>query len=49
MFESRADEIVQNVRELSRLDPEYGSVSCEFCSRCFYGSLMSPVSVLLFP
>ena len=26
MFESRADEIVQNVRELSRLDPEYGFV-----------------------
>ena len=26
MFESRADEIVQNVRELSRLDPEYESV-----------------------
>ena len=27
MFESRADEIVQNVRELSRLDPEYEPVS----------------------
>ena len=26
MFEARADEIVQNVRELSRLDPEYESV-----------------------
>ena len=26
MFESRADEIVQNVRELSKLDPEYDPV-----------------------
>ena len=27
LFESRTDEIVRNVRELSRLDPEYGFVA----------------------
>lgn len=26
LFDARTDEIVQNVRELSRLDPEYGFV-----------------------
>lgn len=49
MFEARAEEIVQNVRELSRLDPEYGSVPLRALSAAFLWLAHVSCVFVLFP